>query len=107
MMTGSKATGSTTASKKPVRRKTAAKATPKKTATSKAAPAKTTTKAATKTTATSRKKKQPSIITSEERHQMIAEAAYLIAEKRGFQGGTPEQDWLEAAAKIDSRIMHS
>jgi len=49
----------------------------------------------------------PTVITSEERHRLIAEAAYLIAEKRGFQGGSPEQDWYEAAAQIDQMIMET
>lgn len=47
----------------------------------------------------------PTVITSEERHRLIAEAAYLLAEKRGFQGGNPQQDWYEAAAQIDQMIM--
>ena len=32
---------------------------------------------------------------------MIAEAAYFRAERRGFQGGCPIQDWLEAEREID------
>ena len=32
---------------------------------------------------------------------MIAEAAYFRAERRGFQGGCPIQDWLEAECEID------
>lgn len=41
-------------------------------------------------------------LSAEERHRRIAEAAYYLAEKRGFQGGSPEQDWFEAAAGVDS-----
>lgn len=37
---------------------------------------------------------------------MIAEAAYFIAERRGFQGGNPEQDWFEAEKQI-SRMLES
>lgn len=37
----------------------------------------------------------------EQRYQMIAEAAYFRAEKRGFLGGNVEQDWLEAEKEID------
>lgn len=40
----------------------------------------------------------------EERHRMIAERAYYKAESRGFQGGTPEQDWMEAEAEIDTTL---
>jgi len=35
---------------------------------------------------------------------MIAETAYYRAEQRGFQGGSPEQDWLESEAEIDRRL---
>lgn len=45
-------------------------------------------------------------VTMEERHRMIAEAAYYIAERRGFQGGDPEQDWREAEAQI-SGMLHA
>jgi hypothetical protein len=40
-------------------------------------------------------------MTSEERHHMVAEAAYFRAERRGFQGGCPIQDWLEAEREIE------
>ncbi len=43
-------------------------------------------------------------ITSEERHRLIAEAAYLRAEKRGFAGGDPSHDWLEAEREIDAAL---
>jgi hypothetical protein len=29
-------------------------------------------------------------------HEEIARRAYLYAESRGFQGGSPEEDWLRA-----------
>lgn len=35
---------------------------------------------------------------------MIAEAAYFLAEKRGFVGGDVAEDWLAAEAEID-RIL--
>lgn len=38
------------------------------------------------------------------RHQLIATAAYLRAERRQFQNGTPEDDWLEAEAEIDRQL---
>jgi len=38
-------------------------------------------------------------------HQMIAEAAYYLAEKRNFQGGDPVNDWLEAETKIDQALL--
>ena len=36
-----------------------------------------------------------------DRSRMIAEAAYYLAEQRGFSGGDPVQDWLDAEAIID------
>jgi DNA anti-recombination protein RmuC len=38
---------------------------------------------------------------TEQRQRMIAEAAYFRAEQRGFQGGDPVDDWLQAEAEID------
>ncbi len=40
----------------------------------------------------------------DERHQMIAEAAYYRAEQRFFMNGDPLQDWLEAEAEITIRL---
>jgi choline dehydrogenase-like flavoprotein len=37
-----------------------------------------------------------------DRESMIAEAAYYRAERRGFDGGDPVSDWLEAEAEIDA-----
>jgi hypothetical protein len=45
-------------------------------------------------------------VSPEQRYHMIAEAAYFHAEQRGFAGGDPAQDWLEAEAEID-RILQS
>ena len=44
---------------------------------------------------------KPSTLTPEERHHMIAEAAYYLAQKRRFQDGDPLLDWLEAERAID------
>jgi len=40
-------------------------------------------------------------LTEDERRSMIAEAAYYLAEKRGFAGGDPGDDWLQAEAQIN------
>jgi hypothetical protein len=40
------------------------------------------------------------------RQRMIAEAAYYRAEKRGFVGGDPLHDWLDAEAEIDRILDH-
>lgn len=110
--------------KKTAGKKTAAKPAPKKKAQKKTqAPAKAAApkKAAAKST-TANPDKQPAgktpnttakktpkdqaapPITSEQRHQLIAEAAYLRAERRGFSGGDPNQDWMEAEKEIDAAL---
>ena len=45
-------------------------------------------------------------ITQPDRQRMIAEAAYYIAARRGFSGGDPVQDWIQAERQI-SRILPS
>jgi ElaB/YqjD/DUF883 family membrane-anchored ribosome-binding protein len=39
------------------------------------------------------------------RYCMIAEAAYYRAELRGFDGGDPVADWLEAEAEIEAMVQ--
>ena len=41
---------------------------------------------------------------SEERRRMIAEAAYFRAEKRGFAGGDPFEDWIVAERQVDEAL---
>jgi len=36
--------------------------------------------------------------------QLVATAAYLRAEARGFAGGSPEQDWFEAEAELRAAL---
>lgn len=43
-------------------------------------------------------------LSPEERYRMICEAAYFIAEHRGFCGGEPVSDWLQAEEKIDRML---
>ncbi len=38
----------------------------------------------------------------DERQRMIAEAAYLIAEQRNFQGDLAFDDWLQAEMEVDA-----
>ncbi len=38
------------------------------------------------------------------RAQWIAQAAYFIAERRGFSGGSAEEDWREAEMEIDRML---
>jgi len=44
-------------------------------------------------------------LSTDERHRMIAEAAYYRAQRRGFAGGNSHQDWLDAEAKVDARLL--
>jgi hypothetical protein len=41
-------------------------------------------------------------VTAEQRFVMIQEAAYYCAGRRGFWGGDPTQDWLEAEREVDA-----
>ena len=42
-----------------------------------------------------------------ERDRLVAEAAYYIAERRGFSPGSELSDWLEAEREVDIRIRSS
>jgi hypothetical protein len=80
--------------KKKTVRETAGKA-----ATSKPAAAKKTSAKRASTT-----KAQVVAVSAAERHGLIAETAYLKAERRGFRGGDPVQDWLEAEKEVDASL---
>jgi hypothetical protein len=43
-------------------------------------------------------------LTPAERMKMIAEAAYYLAEKRGFSGGNELTDWVAAEKQVDSLL---
>lgn len=40
-----------------------------------------------------------------DRHAMICEAAYRLAERRGFAPGCELDDWLAAEAEVDQRLF--
>lgn len=44
-------------------------------------------------------------ITADERHRMIAEAAYFRALSRDFDGGDPLDDWCCAEREVDQRLL--
>ncbi|MGA9031931.1 MAG: DUF2934 domain-containing protein [Sulfuricaulis sp.] len=54
--------------------------------------------------ATVRKGIASGAISPEERHRMIAEAAYFRALERGFDGGDPLTDWLAAEKQIEDTL---
>ncbi len=41
-------------------------------------------------------------VSAQERHCMVAEAAYLLAEQRSFQNGSASADWLRAETEINA-----
>ena len=43
----------------------------------------------------------PMPVGDNERRRYVAEAAYYIAEQRGFVGGSAEEDWFAAEAEIE------
>ena len=46
-------------------------------------------------------------MSDDQRRQMIAEAAYFRAERRGFSGGDSVGDWIEAEAEVDERLRQA
>jgi len=48
--------------------------------------------------------KRKTDVSFEKRQQMIAEAAYMRALNRNFEGGDPEADWYAAEAEIGQLI---
>ena len=103
-----------TAAKKKVTKKAAAKKAP--VAKKKVAPKKAVAKKATaakktvakKVTGTRKTAARPvsrrSSVSEQERQQLIAEQAYLRAEKRGFAPGGEVEDWLESEKWVDAQL---
>lgn len=77
------------------------KSSPKKAAVKKKATVKKGATPLKKAAANTRARKKIAISASE-RRQMIAEAAYYIAEKRNFLGGEVHNDWIDAEQQIDA-----
>ncbi len=49
-------------------------------------------------------KAKPLAVPAETRREMIAKAAYLRAERRGFVPGFEEDDWLTAEKEVDALL---
>jgi hypothetical protein len=45
------------------------------------------------------------VISNDRRRRLIELTAYCKAERRGFVGGDPEQDWLEAEREVDRLLL--
>lgn len=43
-------------------------------------------------------------LSPEERSRYVSEAAYFIAERRGFAAGSDVEDWLQAESEIDHML---
>lgn len=107
----------TTKSKKSVKKAVKKKAAAKKTTAAESSKAKTAKKAAKKSgskTAAAKKsgngtgiKKAKATAGDGKRFTLIQQEAYYIAEKRGFVGGDPEQDWLMAEKQVDKMLKQS
>lgn len=54
-----------------------------------------------------RKAAKNNTVSPEVRNQMVATAAYFLAEKRGFATGCEIEDWVSAEAKIDLMLAKS
>jgi hypothetical protein len=46
----------------------------------------------------------PVAVSADTRRAMIAKAAYLRAERRGFAPGSEEHDWLSAEKEVDAML---
>jgi len=67
-------------------------------------PAKATSAKKTATKSASKSAPLRADISEGMRRSMIAEAAYLRAEQRGFAGGDEVEDWLAAEAEVDALL---
>ena len=85
--------------KKAGKKKTASKVSKKPTAKKKASK-----KVSKKVAGSSAKSSSGKALSHEQRHAMIREAAYYLAEQRGFDGESDMDDWLAAEAFIDSQL---
>jgi len=49
----------------------------------------------------------PQTVSADERRELIATAAYLRAESRGFAAGHEDEDWIAAEIEVDARLAHA
>jgi len=71
------------------------------------APSHPETAAASPRTAMPAEKRDGAMLSSvsrEERHALICNAAYYLAQRRGFADGDPAQDWLMAEKEVDQLL---
>ena len=92
-----KTTGKKTAKKKTAKKKAVRKQAAKKRATGKGAAGKRPAKG-------TRGSGKGPVVSPKERYEMIAKMAYFRAEKRGFEPGWEQEDWLESERLIDEML---
>lgn len=92
----------------------AAKKTPEKVTTTKTAASAKKVRARSATTGaekaprrSARSSARGDTVSAEQRHRMIEETAYLMAQARDFAPGGELEDWLNAEAEIDARLTSS
>jgi hypothetical protein len=88
-------------------RKKSTKKSGKKKSTAKKAPARTSKSPKKRPSPKKKPVAKPELVlgvTPEQRQHMIAIAAYVRAEKRGFVGGDAKNDWVQAEAEIDALL---
>jgi hypothetical protein len=84
------------AAKAPADKKPAAKKTP--------APRKAAAKAASAKSAAGGQPSSIPVLTPDQRRYYVEVAAYYIAERRGFHGGSEMDDWVRAESEIDRLV---
>jgi hypothetical protein len=62
------------------------------------------TRAASRSTQQKSRPVPPALIDQDLRRELIAQAAYYRAERRGFQPGNEADDWLAAEGEIDAAL---
>lgn len=62
------------------------------------------TTAATRKPRAAKKAQAEKSVTPEQRHQMVAAAAYFLAERHGFSSGRSLDDWIAAEKEIDGML---
>jgi len=62
------------------------------------------TRSSKKTTNTNKSSKHVTKLSDHDRKKMVAEAAYYIAQQRGFADGHAMDDWLAAEDKVNKLI---
>lgn len=67
--------------------------------------AKRTSSAKKATSGSARSSRSVKASPSIDRERMVSEAAYFLAEQRGFAGGDPLQDWLQAEQQVDATLQ--